>query len=104
MNSSGVRFSARLVPATGNGVVEDPFVVLIDAETRAGILFRFGVLSNAETAVGIDAPRQLEPEFVFFPNFAGIDFARVVDRLAVALARGFITGWRKPSHCESCVS
>ena len=37
----------------------------------------------------IDAPGQLHPKFVFFPNLAGIYFARVVDLFAVALARSF---------------
>ena len=66
---------------TGNGVIEDPFVVFVDAESSAGILFRFGVLANSERAIRIDAPGQLEPEFVLFPHFARIDLARVVNRL-----------------------
>ena len=41
---------------TGNGVIEDPFVIFVDAESRAGILFRFGVLSNPQRAIRIDAP------------------------------------------------
>ena len=40
-----------------NRVVEDPFVVLVDAESCARFLFRLCVLPNAEAAVSIDAPQ-----------------------------------------------
>src|SRR5207302_3581385 len=67
--------------------LKDPAVVFIDAQSRAGILLRFHKLANAERAVPIDAPCQLHPEFVFFPNLAGIYFASVVNVITVSLPR-----------------
>src|SRR6185369_3544311 len=84
----GQILSGRAFRQAGNRVVEDPFVIFVDAESRAGFLFRFGVLANSETSIFVDAPRQLEPELVFFPHLARIDLPRVVDRVAVTLARG----------------
>ena len=68
-------------------MIEDPFVVFVDAETCAGILFRLSVLPNAERAIGIDTPGQLEPEFVFFPHLAGIHVTGVVDLVSCALTQ-----------------
>src|SRR6185436_13609367 len=60
------------------------------------ILFRLRVLSNAETAVRIDAPRQLEPELILFPNLARIHLARIGDSFASTLSRSFHHGLSKP--------
>src|SRR6185369_14212283 len=54
----------------GHGVLEDPPVQLLDPELLAGAIGRLEVLADAEAAVGIDAPRQLDPELVLLPHLA----------------------------------
>ena len=60
-------------------VLEDPLVVLVyrDALTRA--IGRLVPLANAQAAIGVDAPRQLDPELVFFPHLAGIGLVSKLD-------------------------
>ena len=69
-------------------VVEHPAVVLVDAELRPRLRLRLEVLADAERPVGVDAPRQLDPELVLLPHLARVDLAGVGDRLTEALARG----------------
>src|SRR6185437_3197058 len=70
---------------TGDGVLEDPAIVFADLELLARAIGRLEVFANAHRAVGVDAPRQLDPELVLLPNLAGIRVARVVDLFARTL-------------------
>ena len=53
---------------TGHAVLEDPPVELLDPQLLAGPVRRLEVLADAEGPVGIDAPRELDPELVFLPH------------------------------------
>ena len=68
-------------------MLEDICVVFVDAELRAGTFLRFEILADAERPVGIDAPRELDPELVLFPHFARVHGARIVNVLAEPFAR-----------------
>src|SRR4030095_9410745 len=46
----------------GHAVLEHPAIQLLDAQLLAGPERRLEVLPDAEAAVGIDPPRQLDPE------------------------------------------
>src|SRR5207244_1243271 len=54
----------------------------------AGPALRFEVLPDAERAVRVDAPGELDPELVLFPDFAGIRLTRVGDGTSQPLQRG----------------
>src|SRR5262249_31723593 len=56
-------------------ILENPAVVFFNSEFLTRAVGRFEELADAHGAVGIDSPRQLDPEFVFFPNFAETGFA-----------------------------
>src|ERR1041384_2088740 len=53
-----------------NAIIEDPTVVVVDRHLRARFIRRFKKLANSQCAVRIDAPGELDPEFVFFPDLA----------------------------------
>src|SRR5712691_6891518 len=53
---------------SGHAVLEDPAVELLDAQLLARPVGRLEVLADAERAVRIDAPRQLDPELVLLPH------------------------------------
>src|SRR5205807_2744439 len=53
---------------TGHAVLEDPPVELVDPQLLAGPVRRLEVLADAEGPVGIDAPRELDPELVLLPH------------------------------------
>jgi hypothetical protein len=84
----GQALTCRLLGKAGHRVLKDVTVVLVDAQLGARFLLRLKVLANPERAVGIDAPRELDPELVLFPDLAGIDLASVADRFAEPLAGG----------------
>ena len=69
-------------------VFEDELVVLVHGDFLAGPVGRQEVLPDAEAAVGVYAPGELDPELVFFPHFAGVGFIGEGHGLAVA-AGGF---------------
>ena len=70
-NRSGVRPSfAAAAGKSGNAVLEDPAVVIVDASSFARPVRRLEVFADAQRTVGIDAPGQLDPELVFFPDLA----------------------------------
>ena len=68
-------------------MLEDAAVVLVDGELLAGASLRLEVPADAEAAVGVDAPGELDPELVLLPHLAGVDLPRVGDVLAEPLAR-----------------
>src|ERR1700737_4536399 len=68
-------------------MLEDVSIVFVDRELRARLLLRLEVLPNAELSVGIDAPGEVDPEFVLFPPLARIHFACVGNLLTEALLR-----------------
>ena len=47
-------------------------VVLVDAELLARMRARLEVSPDAEGAIGIDAPGQLDPELVLLPDLARV--------------------------------
>src|SRR5580693_3873096 len=55
---------------TRNAVLKDPSVVLVDSELLSGTVRRFKVTTDAHRSIGIDPPRQLNPELIFLPNLA----------------------------------
>src|SRR5204862_5514590 len=57
--------------------LEDVAVVLVDAELLARPVLRLEVAADAERTVGIDAPRQLDPELVLLPDLSGAGAAGV---------------------------
>ena len=78
-------------------------------ELLAGAVRRLEVLADAEAAVGIDAPRELDPELVLLPHLAEpgrlVRLPGAIERLArAARSATRSTGWRKPIHCAACVS
>src|SRR5262245_27069391 len=62
--------ASRRLGQPGHAVLEDPTVQLLDAELFARAVRRLEVLPHAERAVGIDPPRELDPELVLFPDLA----------------------------------
>jgi hypothetical protein len=52
------------------------------------------VLPDAELAVGVDPPRQLDPELIFLPDLPWIDIARVGHLLSVTFTGGTEVGRR----------
>src|SRR5207245_9783778 len=52
----------------GHAVLEDPAVLLLDAELLARAIRRLEVLPDAERAVRIDPPGELDPELVLLPH------------------------------------
>src|SRR3990172_3614039 len=81
--------AAGLLGKTGHRVLEDPTVVLVDGELESRASLRLEVLPNAEAAVGVDPPAQLDPELVLLPDLAGVDVPRVRRGIASASARLF---------------
>ena len=80
--------SSSFFRQTRNRVFKDPSVIFIDAESCAGFLSGFNKLPDAQASVAIDAPGQLHPEFIFFPDLAGIHFAGIVHLVTITLSRG----------------
>src|SRR6185436_4289120 len=76
---------------SGHAVLEDPAIELLDAQLLAGPVHRLEILADAQAAVGIDPPRELDPELVLFPDLpeAGglVRLPREVERLAAPLER-----------------
>src|SRR5690606_26102857 len=69
--------------AGGGGVVgeagdalEQLRVVLVDADRGARSLLALEVLAHAERAVGVDPPRQVDPELVLLPDLALVELVR----------------------------
>src|SRR4029077_11764006 len=54
----------------GHAVLEHPPVLLLDSELLARAIRRLEVLPDAERAVGVDPPGELDPVLVFFPDLA----------------------------------
>src|SRR5439155_15546863 len=89
----------RRLGQPGHAVLEDPAVELFDPQLGAGAVGRLEVLADAERAVGIDAPRELDPELVLFPHLAEaggfVRLPREVERLAALLERDAQDGLAK---------
>src|SRR5215469_10369563 len=75
-------------PHPGGSRHQESAVVLVHSELRPRLFLRLEVPADAERAIGIDAPGELDPELVLLPDLPRIDQARVRDRLAEALAGG----------------
>src|SRR5438034_8264154 len=58
----------RRVGEAGDAPLEDPAVDLLDPELLARAIGRLEVLPHAEAPVGIDPPRELDPELVLLPH------------------------------------
>ena len=86
MYSSGVRPSfAAASGRPGTRVLEDPAVVLVDRSFSPGRYGDSKYWRMPSAAVGIDAPRQLDPELVLLPHLAGprlVRLPRPLDLLA----------------------
>src|SRR5437588_12590007 len=54
----------------GDAILEDPAVVLADLQLLARTIRRLKVLAYSQRAIGINAPRKLNPELIFFPDLA----------------------------------
>ena len=54
-------------------VGENRFVVLVDADRLTRPRRALEPLANAERAIGIDPPRQVDPELVLLPDFARVE-------------------------------
>src|SRR5690606_2485871 len=65
-------FGGRALGQAGDRVGEHPAVVLVDRELRPGPLLRLEPAADAERAVRIDAPRQLDPELVLLPHLTRV--------------------------------
>ena len=74
MYSSG-RHAGRggILGEAGHAVGEHPAVVLVDAHRRAGPLVALEELADAERTVGVDPPRQVDPELVLLPDLALVE-------------------------------
>src|SRR5215472_3013955 len=53
-----------------HAVLEDPPVVFADLELLPRAIGRFEVLANAHRAIGIDPPREVDPELILLPHFS----------------------------------
>src|SRR5260370_12595514 len=53
-----------------HAVLENPAIEVFDRQFLAGAIRRFEILADAERAIGIDAPRKLNPELILLPDFA----------------------------------
>src|SRR5438093_1004430 len=58
----------RRVGEAGDAPLEDPAVDLLDPELLARAIGRLEVLPHAEAPVGINPPRELDPELVLLPH------------------------------------
>src|SRR5688572_2474136 len=87
----GQPLRARRLRQARHAVLEDPAVHLLDAELLPRPVRRLEVLPDAERAVGVDAPRELDPEFVLLPDLAEagrlVRLPGEVERLAASLER-----------------
>src|SRR6185369_12903172 len=68
-------------------VLEDPAVVLLDGKLLARAIGRLEPAADPQGPVGIDAPAQLDPELVFFPDLARVRLVREPEALTRPLAR-----------------
>ncbi len=66
-------------------MLEQVRVVLVDGERCTGLLDGLEMLADTERSIRVDLPREIDPEFVFFPHFAGIHLVGAVHRLALLL-------------------
>src|SRR3989454_461105 len=57
----------RRVGETGDAPLEDPAVDLLGPELLARTIGRLEVLPHTEAPVGVDPPRELDPELVLLP-------------------------------------
>src|SRR5262249_57065865 len=69
-------------------VGEHPPVVLVNAEPGGRPVLRLEVLADAQRAVGVDPPRELDPELVLLPDLAWVGLTGVFDSLSQPLASG----------------
>src|SRR5436853_7252734 len=80
-------FTACTLLQSRHGILKDVFVIFINAQTLALMLLRFDELANAKIAHRINAPRQLKPELILFPDLARINEPRVAHLHAHPLTR-----------------
>src|SRR5262245_45715732 len=77
-------FPLRRLRETGHAVPEDVAEVLVEPDGSARSLPGFVVSADAARAVGIDRPRERDPELGFLPDLSGIRPECLVQLLAVA--------------------
>src|SRR5215472_4705950 len=53
-----------------HAVLKDPPVVFADLELLPGAIGRFEVLANTDRAIGINPPREFDPELILLPDFS----------------------------------
>src|SRR5215469_17988330 len=53
-----------------HAVLENPPVVFADLELLPGPIGRFEVLADAHRAIGINTPREFDPELILLPHFS----------------------------------
>src|SRR6266567_3269733 len=87
MNSSGVVPALRAFSGKRNAVLKDPLIVFVDFDLLARSIRRFEVTPYTKLARWVDAPRKLDPEFVFFPHLAGVRFISEIKVFPFALAQ-----------------
>jgi len=86
MNSRPLRPSSAAFSFNPGTPCSNTAVVVVDRHLLARPVGCLPVPADAERPVGVDAPRQLDPELVLLPDLAGVDLAGVGDGLAEALA------------------
>src|SRR5579859_211051 len=72
-----------------HAVFKNPAIVFGDRQLLTSAIRRLEVLPDSQRAVGIDAPGQLDPELIFFPDLAqaglAVSFVRGIELLALLL-------------------
>ncbi len=76
-----------LLRQTWHVVLEDVAVVLVDRDLLTGPVRRLEVLADAELAIRVDPPGQLEPELVLLPHLPRVDVTGVGELAAQLLHR-----------------
>src|SRR6185295_14264759 len=71
----------------GHAVFEDPPIVLLDGDLLSGPVWRLEVFANPQLTCRIDAPGQLDPEFILFPDLSRICLVAEFDLFTRALAQ-----------------
>ena len=66
-------------------IFKDPAVVFFNAQFFAGAIGRLEVFTNTQASIGVDAPGQLYPELVLFPNLARVGLISILHRFSMPL-------------------
>ena len=70
----------------GNRPLEEHRVVLVEGQWGSRVLPALELGPDAQRAVRVDAPRQVDPELLFLPHLARVGFVGALEHLAVQLA------------------